>query len=113
MSQRNNFQAANYPPETTLCALLTYFRLVDVVISASIGTSDGHDDKVATLDQVIVDRRLQFVGMLLYPFAKVDGKGNHCVGVRMMLRWCGWWIKREKGIRGCNEERRDKEDRWQ
>lgn len=50
-----------------------YLGLVDVVVCPSIGSSNCHDDKVATLDKVVVDRRLQLVGVLLDPLAKVDG----------------------------------------
>ena len=59
----------------------TYLGFVDMVVSAGIGTTDGHDDEVTALDEIIVDWGLQLVGMLLDPFAKVDGKGNHCEGV--------------------------------
>jgi len=61
--------------------LLMYLSFVDMVVSTGIGTTDGHDDEVTALDKVIVDGRLQLVGVFLDPFAKVDGKGNHCEGV--------------------------------
>jgi hypothetical protein len=54
-----------------------YLGLVDVVVSTGIGASDGHDDKIAALDEVVVDGGLELVLVLLDPFAKVDGKCNH------------------------------------
>jgi hypothetical protein len=50
-----------------------YLSLVNVVVCPSIRSSYSHDDKVATLNKVVVDGRLQLVSVLLDPFAKVDG----------------------------------------
>lgn len=61
---------------------INYLGLVDVVVGTGVRASDSHDNKVTALDEVVVDRRLEFVLVLLNPLAKVDGKCNHfcCIG---------------------------------
>lgn len=58
-----------------------FLSLVDVVVCPGVGSSDSHDDKVAALDKVVVDGRLQLVSVFLDPFAKVDGQWEHGDGV--------------------------------
>jgi len=68
--------------------LVCYLGLVDVIVSAGIGSTDSHDNEISALHQIVVDWGLELVGVFLDPFAKVDWECDHFFNV--CLYKCGW-----------------------
>lgn len=66
------------------CPPFCYLGLVDVIVSAGIGSAHGHDNEISALDEIVVDWGLELVSMLLDPFAKVDWECDHCFNVEYM-----------------------------
>jgi len=52
-------------------------RLINVVVGAGVWPADDHDCEIFIVDAVVIDRRLQQVGVLLQPFRYIQRACKH------------------------------------